>query len=200
MSATNRGGKRDPKDFYPTPPWCTRALLDRWDLGGGVLLDPACGEGDIIAVASSYGISCRGIEIDEERAGLVNDTMSLGSDDIAIHGDALLVEWPDFDNIVGNFPFSLCAEIARKGLSLLKPDKRMALYEKITWLTSSRTRLDVVNSPHLRWIGYFVDRPSHTDDGNTDAIGYAWYLWEKGWTGETKIEPILDRKPKRRLR
>lgn len=37
MSATNRGAKRAPHDFYPTPIPAIEAILDAFPLRGGVL-------------------------------------------------------------------------------------------------------------------------------------------------------------------
>lgn len=51
MSSTNRGGKRSPADFYATPAWCVRRLLERVDLPPGRWLEPAAGDGAIMLAA-----------------------------------------------------------------------------------------------------------------------------------------------------
>ncbi|MBT3224475.1 MAG: hypothetical protein HN348_35860 [Proteobacteria bacterium] len=48
MSSTGRGGKRSPADYYPTPAWCVRRLLEEVELPGGVWVEPCAGDGAII--------------------------------------------------------------------------------------------------------------------------------------------------------
>jgi hypothetical protein len=52
VSATNRGKVREPNDSYPTPPWLIRAIFpaikDRSPQGPLAILEPACGDGEIV--------------------------------------------------------------------------------------------------------------------------------------------------------
>ena len=68
MSSTNRGAIRREADYYPTPQWCTRALLravpgvfDR-----GIVLDPFAGDGAILRVLQEAGAGVRGLELRPE--------------------------------------------------------------------------------------------------------------------------------------
>lgn len=50
---------RDSLDFFPTPPWATRALCEAlvqegFDLGSAYALDPACGAGDMQRALAEY--------------------------------------------------------------------------------------------------------------------------------------------------
>ena len=69
MSATGRGIKRHPDDFYATPAWCTRAILRRLKLPATCsVLDSSCGTGAILDVLENELLLAKGIEIDETRA------------------------------------------------------------------------------------------------------------------------------------
>jgi hypothetical protein len=68
VSATNRGAERSAQDFYSTPAWCVRAVL-REIPPGGVILDPCCGSGAILAAISDFKWGAlRGFELDAARA------------------------------------------------------------------------------------------------------------------------------------
>ncbi len=77
MSAAGRGGPREPEDFYTTPSWCVRRLLEAWrPTRHGPWVEPAAGNGAIIrTVDASPGNrppEWRAFEIrEEERSELV---------------------------------------------------------------------------------------------------------------------------------
>ena len=45
--------RRD-RDYYPTPSWCVRALLETVDLPTGTWLEPTAGDGAIIRAVDEY--------------------------------------------------------------------------------------------------------------------------------------------------
>lgn len=57
MSATGRGADRVASDYYPTPAWCVRRLLERLPLPSGDVewIEPAAGDGAIIRAVKAAG-------------------------------------------------------------------------------------------------------------------------------------------------
>ena len=107
MSSTNRGAKRIEADFYPTPAWCTRALLSVLKLDfNSIVLDPCAGDGAILKVASSeLNVVCAAELREECREPLkaichqnVEICDALGP------GSRL---WPPLAAVITNPPFSL---------------------------------------------------------------------------------------------
>ena len=72
MSSTHRGAERRPADFYATPHWTVRRLLEALPLPGGVWFEPCAGEGDIIKA--------------------VNAKLNAGPQDVAKKLDALIAQ------------------------------------------------------------------------------------------------------------
>lgn len=54
MSATGRGSERNEEDFYETPAWCVRRLLEKVALPAGRWLEPGAGNGAIIAAVNEF--------------------------------------------------------------------------------------------------------------------------------------------------
>lgn len=103
MSATNRGTKRRPHDFYPTPIPTIEAFLDIFPLRGGIeVLEPGAGGGNIIKTLQKYGdFTIDAVEIrPEEKENL----QQLGAN--VIIGDYLSMNIDKkYDLIIGNPPF-----------------------------------------------------------------------------------------------
>lgn len=123
----NPGKRRAESDYYPTPPEATQALLDFLKLRHGTKVwEPACGDGDMVAVMDEYGLDVTATDLN---AGT----------------DFLLADMPEGTEwIITNPPFSLAEEFIRKSAEhgvpfamLLKSQywhaaKRVALFSQIT--------------------------------------------------------------------
>jgi hypothetical protein len=171
VSATKRGGKRSIADYYPTPAWCVRRLLEAVELPGGAWLEPSAGDGAIIRAVNACRTDVRftGCELRNEcRADLIN----AGADTIV--GDFLrdhLLQTPRFKVAILNPPFTHAREfidrckrhagyvVALERLNFLGSEERSA------W--SRECMPDVYVLPN---------RPSFTGEG-TDSIEYAWFVW-----------------------
>lgn len=68
MSSTSRGGKRSPADYYGTPTWPVKRLLERVPLPGGRWLEFMAGKGNIIRAVNSVrsDVQWDAIELREE--------------------------------------------------------------------------------------------------------------------------------------
>ena len=79
--------------YYPTPECVTNDIINRLDInndGWGVtLLDPSCGNADVLKIFKKKfpKMKCMGIELDDERAKIARD--EIGCSKCIVKGDAL---------------------------------------------------------------------------------------------------------------
>jgi len=178
MSATGRGGKRNPFDFYATPAGITQRIVRHLGLPGGKWLEPAAGDGAIIRAITSirediFWTAC------ELRAECADALRFAGADEVLL-GDfrpqALLLaaEGRRFDVAILNPPFKLAQTILGQCLELC--DWVVAL-ERVNWLASlGRENWMRTHTPDVYLL---PDRPSFSG-GTTDSIEYAWMVWRPG--------------------
>jgi hypothetical protein len=185
MSATGRnrkGKERRDKDFYPTPRWCTHALMARVPFGR-TILDPAAGDGAILDVVAEWELekggrfNRLGIELDRLRA-----ENARASGHTILNDDALSVTWPWCDAVVTNPPYSLASEFVSRFISQMTDSDTGALTCKGAFLLPlSFLGSDGRASFHRGFpsnVYVLPRRPSFTGDGQTDSEVYAWFVWE----------------------
>lgn len=98
--------RKSPKeglDYFPTPPWATRALLTYIlpDISGSCL-EPACGEGHMSKVLVDHGLSVTSTDIHDYGYGGVSDFLTY--------------EGASYDWIITNPPYVLGEEFIEKSL------------------------------------------------------------------------------------
>jgi hypothetical protein len=210
-------------DFYETPAWCVHRLMETNVLPrSGRWLEPSAGNGAIIRAVRDYR------EIDPDRvvytawnpfapewtaielraecrpdlAAAVGPAFTSGGF-IAI-GDyfkgaeavAAVASHP-FDVAIGNPPFSLARDFIERTVRLAK-------------VTAFLLRLNYFGSEkrHELFRNWMPDlyvlpnRPSFREDGNTDSIEYAWFVWHRDQldrrTGSItllNLTPVEERRP-----
>lgn len=135
MSATNRGTKRRPHDFYPTPIPSIEAFLDVFPLRGIEVLEPGAGSGNIIKTLQKYGdFSIDAVEIRPEET---EHLQQLGVN--VIIGDYLSMNiGKKYDLIIGNPPFNQAIEFVERSLELLKPDGMLVFLLRTAFMESDR--------------------------------------------------------------
>lgn len=174
----------DSLDFFPTPPWGTRALCEfvRATLGIDLDLrsvaDPACGEGHMVRPLAEYF-----------GAVFASDVHPYGFGDVAdfLFPSPLRPHW-----IVTNPPFRLALQFALTALE--RAQEGVALLVRSAWLESvDRHRALFALHPPFA-VAQFVERlPMHRGrllkDGST-ATAYCWVIWVKGHLGPTQFHWI----------
>lgn len=116
-----RAEPHDSLDFFPTPPWATRALCNQllslgYDLSRNVAWDPACGQGDMVrplreSFDHAYGSDVFDYGCDEQDC--VRDFL-LGPPQQPVAFDRP-VDW-----IITNPPFRLGAEFIERALDIAR--------------------------------------------------------------------------------
>lgn len=171
-------------DYYATPAWCVRALLENVWLGTGFdVLDPSCGTGEILdECAGKHGATTRGIELDTERAHVARSR----GHRVEI-GDALSLEWPRAHAIVGNPPYSLALQFAERCAQWAAQHRNpAALLLRLSFL-EGKSR-SAFHRQYPSQVFVLAERPRfRTDTRGTDASAYAWIVWGTQDTGRWSV-------------
>ncbi len=161
-------------DYFPTPPWATRAfccdILERrlWLEPSHVVWEPACGEGHMAAVLQEF-VSTQVIASDVFPYGF-GEVVDFLDPDVKLRTD-----W-----IITNPPFNAAAEFLP--LASRRSLVGVAFIVRLSWLeTEERFRLFERFRPTL--VAVCSERvPMHRGRwepaGNT-ATSYAWIVWRK---------------------
>lgn len=193
MSSTNRGYQKARDDFYPTPTWCVRRLLERLPLPSGRWLEPGAGEGAIIRAVSRPDVRWTAIELRPECRKdlevLVNSSRVFIGDYLA-SAQAHPLGKQSFDVILANPPFSYAMEFVQESL---RRAPMVAMLLRLNFLGSGK-RSEFMRM-HCPDVYVLPDRPSFTGEG-TDSIEYAWFFWGHGMaTRRTGKVAVLDSTP-----
>jgi hypothetical protein len=183
----------DSLDYFPTPPWATRALFEHamphlgfyWrdkkpqlvgggSAGFGSVWEPACGEGHMLKVIEEYTDRADGSDI--------HDYGGMGADSVIDFLNAHDLDHIKYDWIITNPPF---AEKATERFILRALDLAsvgIAMFVRSQWIIEGVGRYERIfrdRPPTL--IAFFSERvPLHKGrwepDGAT-ATAYCWLVW-----------------------
>lgn len=171
----------DSLDFFPTPPWATRALIEhvfvhlerRNHCQFQVCWEPACGEGHMAEPLGEYF-----------REVVASDIKDYGYGDHTV--DFLTCEQLarkyDADWIITNPPFNDSAEFVLKALRLAGTG--VAMFVRLSWLESVKRYNMIFRDTPPTLVSIFSERvPLHKgrweDEGST-MTAYIWLVWLKG--------------------
>ena len=196
MSATKRGATRVANDYYPTPGWCVRRMLERiaLDLSDLRILEPFAGDGAIVrelVAAGATDIST--VEIQAQVASAIPVAQGVCS---YVEDFFDLKGLRPFDLIISNPPFSVAEQAIEHAIGLLAPGGVLAFLLRINFLGgASRAEFHQILQP-----GVFVlpNRPGfHENLSQTDSIEYAWFVYGADLHGRVEVldaTPLAERK------
>lgn len=163
----------DSLDFFPTPPWATRALcewLNYWTTEQTALRncwEPACGQGHMVAPLGEYFLDV-----------IDSDVISYGQREIVdfLNCPPRRVDW-----IITNPPFRLGEQFAVEAIS--RSVRGCALIVRTAFLESASRYNGLFSKTPPSDILQFVERvPMHkgrlVENGST-ATAYCWIVWRK---------------------
>ena len=179
--------RREPPDsleFFPTPPWATRALCEHVfphlglaaDLKFCACWDPACGEGHMFEVLLEYFVGGWGTDIfDYGRGYRVEDFL----DENTVIGSPEDGVGPAF--IISNPPFRPAAAFVRRALSLAPV---VAMLLRTAWIEGVDRYETLFRDQPPTLFAPFVERVPITkgrwDPDASTATAYAWFVWVRG--------------------
>ena len=181
LGASNHSlGIREENDFYATEPKAAELLLDvAPELNN--IWECACGEGHLAKVFDNVG-----------KLGKATDLIDRG---YGATEDFLLIKEPYHNgDIVTNPPYKYAKEFVEKALELVDVGRYVCMFLKVLFLESrSRKELFIKFPPKVIYVSSSRINCAKNGDFNTytsSAIAYAWYVWQKGYTGDLVVKWI----------
>ena len=181
-SSNHTDKEREPNDFYATDPIAIDKLIGSIGFITSVVWECGCGTGCLSERLKQY---CHGV--------VSTDAIDRGYGQVQ---DFLLAkEMPSGCScIITNPPYKLATEFILHALSLLPDGGRCIMFLKTTFLEGEkRHRLLFSKYPPQR-ILQFSKRVLCAKNAEFQkmrkvgsAVSYAWFVWEKGYKGETTI-------------
>ena len=185
MLGVNPNVERQKEDFYATEPSAVELFIEKLRIDGekisNVILEPSCGQGHISKVFQSYGYTVRSTD-------LIDRGYGIGGIDFLQVSDKWL------GDIITNPPFNLAEKFVEKGMELLEEGNRLYLFLKIQFLEGQK-RKELFKKYPPKYVYCYSARQKCARDGEFEKYTattqfYAWYVWEKGFQGETIIRWI----------
>lgn len=180
--AEHRHSSVDALDFFPTPPWATRALVEcvlpalDLSLRRKRVWEPAAGEGHMAEVLREYtGAQSLVIATDVHDYGRGYGVGSF----VGEGPDVLGAASPPFDWVITNPPFNLAIKFAERAL---KEAPYVALLVRTAWLEGGERYARLFSKTPPLAIAQFAERVPMTkgrwDPGATTATAYCWVVWD----------------------
>lgn len=184
LGASNHTNKeRESNDFYATEPKALELLLDLEKFDSTVW-ECACGEGHLSEVLKSRGYNVISTDLiyrgygDETPLDFLNETI----DDF--NGD-----------IITNPPYKYATEFVEMALDTVKTGHKVAMFLKVQFLEGkTRRKLFDENPPKVIYVSsarLLCAKNAEFEKmraGGGSAVAYAWFIWEKGYKGDTIIK------------
>lgn len=173
----------DSLDFFPTPPWATRALFEAlsWTRPRRACWEPACGLGHMSDVLTEFFYEVRMSDVHPYGHGEVASFVGDGPD---VAKGCQPCDW-----VVTNPPFKLASEFALRALQ--EASEGVALLVRTAWLEGGDryTNLFGVHPPWM--IAQFSERvpmcKGRWDPAGSTATAYCWVVWRIGHQGDTRF-------------
>lgn len=157
-------------DKYRTPPWMTQAFKESFPaIGGGLLIDPCCGDGRMGEALSDRFAEQFTNDVDPtEPAHCHLDATQRTFWDVSRDEQR---SWHRNTWVITNPPFAHAAEIAQHALSVTS---NVALLLRMTWLEPRPNRMWLGKHPPDHML--VLPRGTFTG-GGSDMASCAWYVW-----------------------
>jgi hypothetical protein len=173
----------DSLDYFPTPPWATRALFRHVLPALGVetiasVWEPACGEGHMAEVVTEFA-SGQIITSDIFDYGYGQAPIDFVNDEPLARPDWIITNPP----FVAACEFTLRAlDLASEGVAMLVRTQwieGIGRYEKLF-----RDRPPALYAPFVERVPMVKGR---WDPAASTATSYAWFNWQNGASGSTRV-------------
>ena len=172
--------KRETNDYYATEPKAATLLMQLEDLSP-LIWECACGEGHLAKEFSKAGHYVYATDLINRGYGYVIDFLSTKAPPM-----------PGFD-IVTNPPYSKAQEFVEHALDIIEDGRKVAMFLKIQFLEGkARRKLFDAQPPKVIYVSTKRLKCALNGDferyAKSTAICYAWFVWEKGFKGDTTVK------------
>lgn len=184
LGASNHSEKeREPTDYYATEPRAAE-LLCEVETFSPEIWECACGEGHLAEVFRKHGYSVKASDLIDRGYGVGG--VDFLKENSCYHGD-----------IITNPPYKYAKEFVEHALEIVADGCKVAMFLKLTFLEGkARKKLFENTPPKVVYVSSSRLQCAMNGDFVTDkkgagtAVAYAWFVWEKGYAGETVVRWI----------
>lgn len=180
LGASNHtDNEREENDYYATDPKAIDALLEKASLDKNIW-ECACGAGHLANRLKELGYNVKATD-------LVDRGMGGGIDFLQSHD-----YWKG--DILTNPPYRYAQEFVEHALELIPAGNKVYMFLRLTFLEGQKRRA-LFETKQLKTVYVFSKRIICAMNGNfekyaSSASAYAWFEFEKGYYGQSKIEWI----------
>ena len=174
----------DSLDFFPTPPWATRALVKcvfEWDVSNDIAWEPAAGEGHMAEVLRESFRRVIGSDVHDYGKGYT--VGSFVGEGLDVIGDQC-ADW-----IITNPPFNLAGQFLQRALRDAR--KGVAMLLRTSWLEGGERYREIFHGMSPSIVAVFSERvpmvAKRWDPDASSATSYAWFVWLHPLTGHTRL-------------
>lgn len=178
VGASNHSVKeREQNDYYATDPVALELLLQKEQFSKNVW-ECACGEGHLSRVLEKNGYQVYSTDLIDRGYG------TGGVDFLAVN--------QKFDgDIVTNPPYKCAKEFVEHAIDVIDDGHKVAMLMRLLFLEGkSRRELFEKYPPKYVYVSSARINCAKNADFNSEgsAVAYAWFIWEKGFNGETIVK------------
>lgn len=172
-------------DFFPTPPWATRALIDHvidpisYAFPMDSVWEPAAGEGHMVNVLQESFPRVRASDVHDHGKGFeIGSFVGKKSLDLGDIAPDWIDGHDDYDWVITNPPFNLAMEFWERARDL--GNSGCALLMRLNWLEGGAryNKIFKEDPPHVY---VFSERVAMVkgryDPEASSATAYAWFVW-----------------------
>ncbi len=187
LGASNHTDKeREQNDYYATEPKALELLLDLENFSPYVW-ECACGEGHLSEVLKNRGYKVKS-----------SDLVDRGYNDTEVM-DFLKVSKEDIKNdvsrdIITNPPYKYAKDFVEHALDISMDSTKIAMFLKVQFLEGKARRAlfdkhppKVIYVASSRLLCAKNGEFEKMRQGGGSAVAYAWFIWEKGFKGNTVV-------------
>lgn len=184
LGASNHTNKeRQINDFYATEPKAMEILLEVERFSPNIW-ECACGEGHLSEVLKKYGYNVKSTDLIDRGYGVGGV-------------DFLECKEPFNGDIITNPPYRYAQKFIEKALELIPVGNKVAMFLKIQFLEGkARKKLFTTYPPKVIYVSssrLLCAKNAEFEKmiaGGGSAVAYAWFVWEKGYVGDTIVKWI----------
>lgn len=166
---------REENDYYATHPIAIEWLMKIENLNKNIW-ECACGEGHLAKplLAAGYNVKC-------------TDLIERG---FGVGGVDFLLQTEKYDgDIITNPPYKFAQDFIEKSLDLVEDGNKVCMFLKVQFLEGKRRReLYDKTPPKTIWVSTSRIQCGKNGVFKDSMVAYAWYIWEKGYKGETVVK------------
>lgn len=178
--------ERERNDYYATSPTAIDRLL-KYEKPSKAIWECAVGGGHLAARLKELGYDVFASDIIDRGYEGTQIIDFLSADKMFCDGD-----------IMTNPPYKYATEFVEKALEILRDGHKCYMFLKLTFLEGKKRYVKIFKQTPPRHVYVFSERVEcaknaefeRMREGGGSAVAYAWFVWEKGYKGETIVRWI----------